>query len=282
VTTASGVAPAGNWKYAILVGVIVAMVAVMFFIPPIPQSETYHHFADARSFGHIPSTLNVLSNAFFLVVGILGIRLALRDQRPPQSSLFIDPVERWPYFIFFLGVALTTFGSGYYHAHPDNARLVWDRLPMTIGFMSLLAATIDERISAKIGVLSLVPLLFLGGLSVLYWNFTEASGRGDLRPYALVQFGSLIVLLLLVALFPRRYTRGADLIISLGIYVLSKIFEAADRPIFGAGEIVSGHTLKHLTAAIYAYWIYRMLRLRDPIASSGPPTSYRNSRVISE
>jgi hypothetical protein len=208
----------------------------------------------------------VLSNAFFLLVGILGMRLVLRDKTPSDAPLFIDPAEKWPYFIFFLGVALTTFGSGYYHANPDNARLVWDRLPMTIGFMSLLAAMVDERVSVKLGLRLLFPLLVFGVASVLYWNFTEATGHGDLRPYALVQFGSLVILLLLVGLFPRRYTRGVDLIISLGIYAFSKVLEAADRAIFNLGGIVSGHTLKHIAAAFSAYFIYRMLELRSPVS----------------
>ena len=136
---------------------------------------------------------------------------------------------------------------------------------MTLGFMSLLAATLNERVSVKVGSCGLAPLLILGVASVLYWSVTQANGHGDLRPYVLAQFGSLAVLLLLVALFPPRYTRGSDLIVSLGIYALAKAFEAADRPIFNFGGIVSGHTLKHIAAAVSAYWILRMLRLRRPI-----------------
>jgi hypothetical protein len=131
--------------------------------------------------------------------------------------------------------------------------------------MSLLAATLNERISVRTGTRLLIPLLIFGVASVLYWNVTSARGLGDLRPYVLAQFGSLLVLLLLVALFPPYYTRGSDLIVSLLIYALAKVFEAADRPIFDLGGVVSGHTLKHITAALSAYWISRMLRLRTPV-----------------
>ena len=31
---------------------------------------------------------------------------------------------------------LTAVGSSYYHLAPDNERLFWDRLPMTIAFSS--------------------------------------------------------------------------------------------------------------------------------------------------
>jgi hypothetical protein len=38
-----------------------------------------------------------------------------------------------------------------------------------------------------------------------------------------------------------------------------------DRPIFDMGRIISGHSLKYITAALSAYWILRMLQLRRPI-----------------
>jgi hypothetical protein len=71
-----------------------------------------------------------------------------------------------------------------------------------------------------------------------------------------------------MVLFPARYTRSEDLMISLAWYGLAKILEAADRPIFSMGRIVSGHTLKHIAAAISAYWILRMLELRRPLAAN--------------
>jgi hypothetical protein len=262
-----------NWRLWLLAGVVAAITIVVFLFPAIPQSESYHTFADTRAFIGIPNTLDVLSNAFFLIVGLLGMHYLLHKPQEASASGLLDPRERWPYFIFFLGVALTTFGSAYYHAHPDDARLVWDRLPMTLGFMSLLAATLNERISVKTGSRSLAPLLVFGVISVVYWSVTQSKGHGDLRPYVLAQFGSLAVLLLLVALFPPRYTRGSDLIVSLGIYALAKAFEAADLPIFNLGGIVSGHTLKHIAAAVSAYWILRMLQLRSLPPLNSPAIS---------
>jgi len=255
-----------NWRVLMLWLAIAAITIGVFLVPPISQSENYHHFVDTRTFGGLQNAFDVASNAFFLIVGLLGMHFILGDlSAAPSAQRFLDPRERWPYLLFFVGVALTAFGSAYYHSHPDDARLVWDRLPMTLGFMSLLAATLSERINVKTGTRLLVPLLIFGIASVLYWNVTLAHGAGDLRPYVLAQFGSLLVLLLLVALFPPSYTRGADLIASLLIYALAKVLEAADRPIFKLGGIVSGHTLKHVTAAVSAYWILRMLKLRAPI-----------------
>ncbi|MDR3721036.1 MAG: hypothetical protein P4L00_05520 [Candidatus Acidoferrales bacterium] len=252
-----------TWRSWVLVGAILAAVFIVFLFPAIPQSESYHRFADTRALLGIPNCLNVLSNAFFLLVGLLGIRFVLRADTQGAAG-FIDSRERWPYFAFFVGVALTAFGSGYYHLRPNDHTLVWDRIPMAIGFMALVAAVIAERISVKLGARLLLPLIVVGIGSVIYWDVTQTRGHGDLRPYAIAQFGSLLILLLIVALFPPRYTRTSDLIVSLAIYGVAKGLEAADKPVFAAGHFVSGHTLKHLAAAISAYWILRMLRLRAP------------------
>lgn len=114
----------------------------------------------------------------------------------------------------------------------------------------------------------LVPLILFGLVSVFYWQVTQQQGRGDLRSYALVQFGSMLAILLLIVLFPPRYTRTTDLVVSFLIYGLVKVFEAADRPIFAGGHIVSGHTLKHFAAALSAFWILRMLQLRHSVTSA--------------
>jgi hypothetical protein len=255
-----------NRRVWILLAAIAIPVAAVFFFPAIPQSEAYHNFADKRVFFGVPNALNALSNIFFLFVGAAGLRFSLRVAKN-SSGAFINSRGRWPYVVFFAGVALTAFGSTYYHLRPNDSTLVWDRIPMAIGFMALVAAVISERLNVNLGAALLAPLVALGVASVLYWHLTQAAGRGDLRPYAVTQFGSLLAILLMLALFPPRYTRGADFLVSLAIYGVAKIFEAADRPIFALGRIVSGHTLKHLVAALSAYWILRMLRLRLPIAT---------------
>lgn len=260
-----------NRRLVLLVGVVIVTAFAVFLLPPIPQSEAYHNFADQRTLLGVPHCLDVISNVPFLIVGVWGMWL-VAPKRRATSSQFVDSRERWPYLVFFIGVALTAFGSSYYHLMPNDSRLVWDRIPMTVGFMGLLAAMIGERISVKAGLRSIAPLLVLGVASVFYWRATQSTGHGDLRPYALVQFGSMLVILLLIALFPPRYTLGADLLVSFGIYGLAKVFEAADRPIFALGGVFSGHTLKHLTAALSAYWILRMLSARKPIAAIRKPS----------
>jgi hypothetical protein len=128
--------------------------------------------------------------------------------------------------------------------------------------MGLLAAMIAERISIKAAKVLLGPLLVLGCASVLYWHVTELRGAGDLRLYALVQFGSLIVVVLLLVLYPPRYRGTSYLVVGLAAYAAAKVLETGDRIIFANIGVVSGHTLKHLAAATGAACVAAMLRAR--------------------
>jgi hypothetical protein len=97
---------------------------------------------------------------------------------------------------------------------------------------------------------------------VAYWYWSELHGRGDLRLYLLVQYGSLLLVLLLLLLYPPRYPGTAYLVVGLGVYAAAKWLEAADHRIFALGHIVSGHTLKHLAAAGAVACLVGMLRAR--------------------
>ena len=167
------------------------------------------------------------------------------------------------YVIAFAGMILVAVGSSYYHLAPDNGRLVWDRLPMTVVFMSLVAAMIAERVSVRAGLTLLPILLASGTASVWHWHWSEVHGASDLRFYAGVQIYAVLTLLAIL-LLPPRYTRSSDLLAVVGFYALAKLLETFDRAVFSAGHIVSGHTLKHLAAAA-GLWILRMLERRGPI-----------------
>ena len=185
----------------------------------------------------------------------------------PGATKFADPRERWLYVVMFAALILTAFGSGYYHLAPDNARLVWDRIPIMMVFMALLAAVIAERVGVRAGLI-LFPLLEVVGVSsVLTWRAGELQGHGDLRFYAAVQVYAILILLLAL-LFPPKYTRGADFAVVVGFYALAKILEESDRQVFELGHVVSGHTLKHLAAAAAGYWILRMLKKREFVPAS--------------
>ena len=244
----------------IVLAIVLAVIALL--LPPIPQPLAYHNFADHRPWLGIPNFADVVSNLPFAIVGLWGLIFLFG----PGGTRFADHRERWLYIVMFAALVLTAFGSAWYHLAPDNARLVWDRSPIMIVFMALVAAVIAERVSAPAG-LWLFPVLEAAGIgSVFLWRASELAGHGDLRFYAAVQVYSILVLLL-VLLFPAKYTRGSDFAVVVGLYVFAKILEETDRPVFALGHIVSGHTLKHLAAAAAGYWILRMLQKRNLITT---------------
>ena len=250
------------WRVWLLIGSLAACVIAAVFVPAMPQPLSYHAFADCRAIWSIPNFFNVLSNLPFLVAGGWGLALIFGG-----GGSFIEPRESLPYLVFFLGALLTSFGSAYYHLAPDNARLVWDRLPMTLGFAGLVSAAIAERASLRAGLRLLWPLLAVGAATVVFWYATEVAGRGNVIPYGLYQGWSILAIVLLIALFPAtRYSHGKYLGWAAIWYGLAKAFETFDLQVFRLlGGALSGHSIKHVLAAIGVFAIVWQLRLRRPL-----------------
>src|SRR5438105_9245759 len=95
----------------IILGVLA--LAALAVVPPFPQDPKYHAFPDQRSFVEIPSALNVLSNAPFLLVGAMGLWFLLHRADIGSCSSFIESHERWPFVGLFAGLLLTGLGSAY-------------------------------------------------------------------------------------------------------------------------------------------------------------------------
>lgn len=242
-----------------VVGFTVICLAAALLWPPLPQPLAYHGFADQRTLFGVANFLDVASNIAFLVAGIVGLAVVLRGR-----TRFEQPIERLPYAVFFIGLVLTAFGSGYYHLAPDNERLFWDRLPITIALMSLIASQIVERISIRAGIALLALLLLIGATSVISWRATERAGEGNVMPYAILQGYSVVIVVLLAALLPSsRYTRDRDIFWVFGCYAIAKLVEALDAHLFALGGLVSGHTLKHLLAGAAGLFVCRMLLHRE-------------------
>jgi hypothetical protein len=229
----------------LLGGLGLACAAALALMSPITQDQGYHAFADARRLLGIPNFWNVVSNLPFVLVGAAGVAYLRKDAA--ATTLFV-------------GILLTGFGSSYYHLAPDDGTLFWDRLPMTVGFMAILAGAIGERFGEASGRHALWPLLALGAASLVWWRWT-----GDLRPYVWVQFYPCLVLPILYWWFPAT-TGTAILITAAALYGLSKVLEYFDRGIYAAGgETLSGHTLKHLAAAAACYALLRYIAQRRPL-----------------
>ena len=230
---------------AFLLGLAAVSMLALLFVPPIPQSQAYHQFADQRTLFGIPNFWNVVSNLPFVLVGALGLKFLRRDLSAG---------------VFFLGVFLTGFSSSYYHWQPNDAGLFWDRLPMTFAFMAILANVIEERIDPRVGRALLWPLVALGVVSLLVWLKFD-----DLRLYGWVQFFPCVALPLIFVLLPPMSTGTAYWFVGAGFYVLAKLLEHFDAAIYSALQVMSGHALKHVAAACACYAILLAFETRRPL-----------------
>jgi hypothetical protein len=137
---------------------IIGIISIIGFAlsSPIQQNEDYHNFSDTLTIGGIPNFWNVTSNVPFLIVGFFGMSRLKNMQRLNVQFL-----------IFFIGISFAAIGSGYYHFNPNNSTLVWDRLPTTIVFTTLISIIISEFIDFKKGKWILIPSLLTGIISIL-------------------------------------------------------------------------------------------------------------------
>lgn len=246
-------------RIAALVLLVLGPLAGLMFVhgEPILQDPGYHVFADARTCLGIVNFGNVSSNLLFLLTGVAGVIWTLRNK-----------TGAWPsWLVFFGGVALVFAGSAYYHGSPNDDTLVWDRLPMTIAFMGLFAALISEHLGARLELRLLICSLIVGVFSVFWWQYS-----GDLRVYVWVQGAPLLAIPYVIAAFPGRYDHRLYLLYGVGFYALAKVAELLDFEIYRAtAAMISGHSVKHLVAALAVLCVLRMLQKRQsltPVASS--------------
>ncbi|WP_297325694.1 alkaline phytoceramidase [Nitrosomonas sp.] len=248
----------------ILGGLSIAVVLVALLLPPVSQPVDYHQFADQRNLLNIPNFNDVASNLAFLLSGGAGLVYLFRIYQTPAQKAFRNRVECLPYWALFLSVVASGLGSMIYHWIPDNANLLWDRLPIATGITALLAATLVDRVSPTGGLWSLPFLIVSGVLSVLYWYWTEQQGAGNLNFYIVVQFYSILLIILLSVYYPSRYTHAHDIYQVIALYAVAKLTEMLDMHIFVlTSNNISGHTLKHLLAALAVYRIVQILQKRE-------------------
>ena len=262
-----------RWKHDLPYVAMLLIAAAMLAHGPIVQPLDYHAFADRREFFYVQNAADVASNLGFLMVGVWALWALRHAERRAALG------AAWPgYATFFIGVALTAIGSGYYHLAPDNARLLWDRLPIAIACSGLLAGGYADaygRIATSVH-----PVLVSAAvLSVLWWSVTDALGIGDLRPYLLLQVAPLVMIPLWqwAAGVPSRDRIAFGVAILL--YVLAKVCEVHDHEVFNALGVFSGHTIKHLlaVAAAAVLTINVVLRVRGTARHHTQPTDQRGA-----
>lgn len=238
-----------EWHLVPAMLVLVAGVA-MILHGPIRQWPGYHDFADQRGVAGIPHAWDVLSNIPFALVGLWA---AWRTRRAPASP------QRAAEQVFYAALVLTALGSAYYHWAPDNARLVFDRLPIAVACAALLCAMHARIIGGRIPGL-LPVLLGVAVLSVLWWDFTQARGNGDLRPYLLLQGAPLVMVPLWQWIHAAPPAERILVAMAVALYAAAKALELEDRAVLEATGFVSGHTVKHLLAAAASLVLCRVLQ----------------------
>ncbi len=254
-------------KHSVLFVVAAVLITGAFLLDPIAQDPAYHIFADTRQIFGISNFWNVVSNVLFLYGGVRGLQY-LSAERSSGIVHSLMPAYR----VFFTGVFLTAFGSAWYHTGPGHDSMVWDRLPMTLVFMSLFSIVLGEHVSESFGRQILLPLLLVGTGSVVYWSLTESQGAGDLRPYALVQFLPMILIPLILLLYASYFDRAGFFWGVICIYAIAKLFEQFDSEIYVASDLISGHSIKHLAAASAPLLFLRGLKSRQ--ARQSVPQDY--------
>ncbi|MDY0106881.1 MAG: hypothetical protein RBS27_09430 [Giesbergeria sp.] len=216
------------------------LLALALFGPALPASPHQHGFADQRVLWGLPCALDVLSNLPFALAGAWGLALLRR-----LRGGVLDAATRATATLFCAGLLCTTLGSAWYHLRPDDAGLLWDRLGMAVAFAGLLGLAAASRVSARAGQAMAVTMLLAGPLAVAAW-----ARSGNLLPWAVVQFGGMLVVLALACLPRRPGALALNLFAVIAWYGAAKACEAADAAVFAAtGQWLSGHSLKHLCAA---------------------------------
>lgn len=237
-------------KALLLAGLMLSSIILLWFRLPKADSPHYFDFADQVNFWGIPHALDVLSNLGFFAAGIYGLLEVAKNWRKGTPSMAILGS------VLSLASILTCVGSAYFHWTPNPHTLIWDRIPMTIGFAAVAAMVVADRISARFGLVTLAVLVPFGLVTIIGY----ANGFLDLRPYMLLQFGSLLFVVFTICIYRKGHIRNSMYGIAIIWYVIAKIFEGYDQAILDLTGIVSGHTLKHLCASIAIFWLLTFYR----------------------
>lgn len=219
-----------------------------------------HPFVDARVLWSIPNAMDVLSNAPLSLAGLLGL-LALRGRGLPGAT-------RAALVVFFTGLLVTGFGSALYHWAPDAAGLVADRMGMAVTFAGALALAVSERV----GQAPARPVLVVAFIAAVL-SAALPYTHGNVLPWAVVQFGGVALIAWAALQSPASAAIGVHIGALIAWYALAKALELGDAAVFHATSgWVSGHSLKHLAAALAAWPVLAALLaqpLRQNAAGSG-------------
>ena len=245
---------------SLLVALLMAC-AVACLGPAVSQYADYHAFADQRTLWGLPFAMDVLSNIPFALLGAWGlVRLGSacvpRARRIGFAALVPCDAQRPLALLFFCGLMLTALCSSYYHLQPDNTGLAVDRMGMLVPFAGLMGLAAADRISARAGQWTAAAVLALGPIAVAVWALT-----GNLLPWSILQGGGIVLIMCLALRRPLAGAWGMPLMAVMAWYVVAKLLELCDHQVLAMAQgWVSGHTLKHIAAAMAAWPVIAVMQ----------------------
>lgn len=229
---------------AVLLLACTALLGVALFAPAMSQSIHQHAFADTRTLWGVLYAMDVLSNLPFALVALAGFWLLWR--LPARS---ISNMQRAMALLFLGSLVLVAVGSSTYHLDPQDATLALDRYCMALAFAGLLGMAAAGHVSERAGAALGLALLALGPLAVYAWSVS-----GNVMPWAVLQFGGMALMWWLAMLRRREGALRIDWALVLLAYGAAKLLELNDHALYHlSGELVSGHSLKHVVAALAAW-----------------------------
>ena len=230
---------------------VAALAVLAALLPATGLPAGYHDFADQRTLLGLPHALDVLSNLPFAVMVAWGLWWL---RRVPLDRL--GTAQRGLAGLLFIGLIATAFCSSGYHLDPHDAGLCIDRVGMSLAFAGLLGLAAADRISARAGVaLAALVAVAAPATALVAWL------GGNMTPWAVLQGGGLVLLAALALRRPQPRALGFSIIGVIAFYAVAKALELADAPVFAlTQQLISGHSAKHLVAALAAWPVVRALQ----------------------
>ena len=230
---------------------VAALAALAALLPATGLPAGYHDFADQRTLLGLPHALDVLSNLPFAVMGAWGLWWL---RRVPLDRL--GTAQRGLAGLLFIGLIATAFCSSGYHLDLHEAGLCIDRVGMSLAFAGLLGLAAADRISARAGVaLAALVAVAAPATALVAWL------GGNMTPWAVLQGGGLVLLAALALRRPQPRALGFSIIGVIAFYAVAKALELADAPVFAlTQQLISGHSAKHLVAALAGWPVVRALQ----------------------
>ncbi len=238
-----------------------ALALLAALLPAMALPAGYHDFADRRALAGLPHAMDVLSNLPFAAIGAWGLACL---RRVPAAR--IGGAQRGLAGLFFAGLMATALCSAGYHWAPGHAGLCLDRVGMSLAFAGLLGLAAADRISARAGLaLAAGVAVAAPATAAIDWL------AGNLTPWAVLQGGGLLLLAALALRRPQPGALGFSIAGVIALYAVAKALELADAPVFAlTQQLVSGHSAKHLVAALAAWPVVRALQCRAQQAPGAP------------